>query len=83
LPAKKTKLQEMEPDQELNFNSLIPFMNHPLGYKKFSENVKKYPSDPAPKFFVFLFSLSWKIRRATLRKRTPWKLLRHGTLGIK
>lgn len=52
--SSKTSLKRKQEDanNDLNFNSLIHFMKHPMGFKRFSDSVRKYPTDPAPKFFV-------------------------------
>ena len=38
--------------EELQFDTLIPFKNHPDGLECFSYNVVNYTSEPAPRHFV-------------------------------
>jgi hypothetical protein len=40
-PSKKNRIDKQAPVEELHFDSLIPFLNHPMGFKRFSDNVEE------------------------------------------
>ena len=52
LQVLQRKREKTAVEEELQFNMLISFKNHPEGLECFSYNVVNYTSEPAPRHFV-------------------------------